>query len=374
MEKLNAIALTFIRPVLTPVQLMNLYAAVGSATAVMENRADLKDIMPDLSDGFAEMMRKDISEALVRAEKELEFCEKHSIKVLTPDDADYPSRLKNCEDAPLTLYYRGSADLNAKHTVCVIGTRKCTTYGQDLIRHFVGDMKQLCRDTVIISGLAYGVDVQAHRNALDQGMETVGVLAHGLDTIYPQMHRETAKAMLSQGGLLTEYPSETRIDKRNFLQRNRIVAALSDACVLPESASHGGGLVTCRLSNEYGRRVFAFPGPVGAEYSEGCNNLIRNGGAQLITSAADLVEDMGWGNDTILAKAHEKGIERSLFPMLTPDEQVIADALRKFGDQHPDQLSVVTAMPVAIVKSTLFMLEMNGVVKPLAGGYYHLLD
>lgn len=330
--------------------------------------------MPDVSDGLCRSIKNTLDEAIERAKRELEFCEKHSINMLTPDQEAYPQRLLNCEDAPIALYYRGSVDLNMRHIVCIIGTRKCTVYGQDLIRKFVNDLRSICPDTLIVSGLAYGVDINAHRSALDNGMDTVGVLAHGLDIIYPSMHRETAKRMLSHGGLLTEFPSETKIDRRNFLQRNRIVAGLSDACILPESASHGGGLVTCRISNDYGRNVYAFPGPVDAEFSQGCNNLIRTNGAQLITCAGDFVADMGWDKDQILAQKQATGIERTLFLDLNPDEQCIVDALHANGDLTPDQLTGATKLPVATINASLFMLEMNGVVKQLAGSVYHLLD
>ena len=374
MEKLNAIALTFLRPQLNVLQLNTLYQAAGNATAIVENRNNLPDILPDVSDGLCKSIKNTLAEAIERAKRELEFCEKHSINVLTPDQEAYPQRLLNCEDAPIALYFRGSVDLNMRHIVCIIGTRKCTVYGQDLIRKFVIDLKKCCPDTLIVSGLAYGVDINAHRSALDNGMDTVGVLAHGLDMIYPSMHRETAKRMLSHGGLLTEFPSETKIDRRNFLQRNRIVAGLSDACILPESASHGGGLVTCRISNDYGRNVYAFPGPVDAEFSQGCNNLIRTNGAQLITCAADFVADMGWDKDQILAQKQATGIERTLFLDLNPDEQCIVDALHANGDLTPDQLTGATKLPVATINASLFMLEMNGVVKQLAGSVYHLLD
>lgn len=374
MEKLNAIALTFLRPQLNVLQLNRLYEAAGSATVIVENRNNIPDILPDVSESFCKSIKNSLEDALERAKRELDFCEKHFISVLTPDQEAYPQRLLNCEDAPIAIYYRGSANLNARHIVCIIGTRQCTVYGQDLIRRFVNDLHSTCPDTLIVSGLAYGVDVHSHRAALENGMETVGVVAHGLDMIYPSLHRETAKRMLSQGGLLTEFPSETKIDRRNFLQRNRIVAGLSDACVLPESASHGGGLVTCRISLDYGRSVYAFPGNVDAEYSQGCNNLIRNNGAQLITCASDFIADMGWDKDQILAEKQASGIERTLFLDLNPDEQCIVDALRANGDMTSDQLTGVTKLPISTINASLFMLEMNGAVKQLSGSVYHLLD
>ena len=197
----------------------------------------------------------------------------------------------------------------------------------------------MCPGILVVSGLAYGIDICAHRNALAEGLPTVGVLAHGLDTIYPSSHRETAAQMLRDGGLLTEYPSCTNADKMNFVRRNRIVAGMSDACILVESAEKGGGLITTDIANSYGRDVFAFPGHVNAEYSKGCNTLIRDSKAGLITSAADFVKAMGWESDAVLQKAKSKGIERQLFPDLSPDEARVVAVLDKTNDLQINMLS-----------------------------------
>jgi len=271
------------------------------------------------------------------------------------------------------LYYLGSASLNQQRVINIIGTRHATAYGQDLIRRFVGKLRELCPQVLIVSGLAYGVDICAHRNALEQGFETVGVLAHGLDELYPPRHRDTARQMLAQGGLLTEYMSETKADKLNFVKRNRIVAGMSDATILVESAERGGGLITCGIAQDYDRSVFAFPGAVGAPYSVGCNNLIRDNGAQLITSAEDFVKAMGWQSDALLRQAKASGIERTLFPDLTAEEQAVVRALDEMGDLQLNQLSVRTNLPIGQLTALLFQLEMKGVVRPLAGGTYHLL-
>ena len=208
--------------------------------------------------------------------------------------------------------------------------------------------------------------------ALENNFETIAVLAHGLDTLYPNAHRDTAKQMLVQGGLLTEYATNTNADKQNFVRRNRIVAGMSDACIVVESASHGGALITARLSNEYNRDVFAFPGAVGATASEGCNHLIRDNKAMLITSAFDFVNAMGW-QDNMLNRARNEGIERQLFPELSNEEQLIVTALQQENDQQINLLAVKTNLPIARLTALLFTLEMKGVVKALAGGSYHLL-
>ena len=349
-----------------------MYRELGNAQTIIEHHANIRDIFPDASEKLVNGLRN-IDEAKARAEAELEFCQKHGIQPLPMNDEHYPARLRECDDAPLMLFYRGNADLNQQRVINIVGTRHCTAYGKDVISRFVRDLKSLCPQLLIVSGLAYGVDINAHRAALENGYETVGVLAHGLDQIYPPRHRETAVKMISQGGLLTEFFTQTNADKVNFVRRNRIVAGMSDACILVESAARGGGLITARLSRDYNRDVFAFPGRVGDEYSEGCNNLIRNNGAALITSAQDFVEAMGWITDAQLNEARQKGIERQLFPSLSPEEMQIVGALQKQNDQQINMLSVTSNLPVARLTAILFEMELKGVVKVLAGGTYHLL-
>lgn len=350
----------------------SLYQVAGSAAAVMEHRNNIRDIIPDASQRLVEMLR-DTDTMYARAEEELAFDQAHGIRPLTPSDPDYPHRLAECEDAPLVVYYKGNADLNQSRVINIVGTRKCTTYGQDLIRRFVTDLTELCPHVLVVSGLAYGVDICAHRKALETGLETVAVLAHGLDTIYPNSHRATAVAMLSQGGLLTEFMTRTNADKINFVRRNRIVAGMSDACILVESAAHGGGLITAEISREYGRDVFAFPGRVGDSYSEGCNNLIRDNGAALLTDAASFVRTMGWEGDAALAKAREEGIDRQLFADLSDEEQKVVAVLQGNNDLHLNMLAVQAGIPVNRLTGVLFELEMKGIVRTHAGGMYHLL-
>ncbi len=356
----------------TPSVAFRLYQELGSGTAVYEHRNDIREVLPEVTPRLAESLR-DWSEALMRAEAELKFIEQHHIKTLLLGEADYPQRLAECPDAPLALFYLGNADLNAERVINIIGTRKATTYGKDLIRKLIADLRSMGVHPLVVSGLAYGVDISAHREALGNGMQTVGVLAHGLDEIYPSAHRETAKKMVSQGGLLTEYMSQTKADKINFVRRNRIVAGMSDATILVESAEKGGGLITCGIAQDYNRSVFAFPGAVGATYSAGCNNLIRQNGAQLITGAQDLIDYLGWQTDIELQQAQQKGIERTLFPDLSADEQTIVNVLQKDGDLQLNMLSVKTNIAIGQLTALLFQLEMKGVVRPLAGGSYHLL-
>lgn len=355
-----------------PAEIMQLYRKAGSATAVIEARGDVRSIIPDCSQALVRALGN-TDNARQRAEAEIEYCVRSGIEVLCYGSEGYPRRLTECEDAPPVLFYKGTADLNRRRIINIVGTRHCTVYGQDMVRRLVSGLQEACPDVLIVSGLAYGIDICAHREALDKGIDTVAVLAHGLDYLYPPRHKETALRMLDRGGLLTEHFTRTNADKLNFLRRNRIVAGMSDATVLVESASHGGGLVTARLANEYNREVFAFPGRAGDQYSEGCNNLIRDSKASLISCAADLINAMGWQDDARLAKAREQGIERTLFPELTADEQTITNALAKGNDRHINLLAADTAMPMSRLTSTLFSLEMKGVVKCLAGGIYHLI-
>ena len=281
---------------------------------------------------------------------------------------------KRAGDAPLMLFYKGNADLNRTRVLSIVGTRHCTAYGQDLIRRFCDDLRQICPDVLIISGLAYGVDICAHRNALRTGFDTAAVLAHGLDTVYPSSHRETACEMTSHGGLITEFLTQTNADKVNFVRRNRIVAGMADATLLVESAERGGGLITTSIAQSYGREVFAFPGAVGMAYSEGCNRLIRDNGAALITCAADLAASMAWDSDQALLHARQQGIERQLFPELTGDERLIVATLAKTNDMQTNMLAARSGIPVQRMSALLFSLEMKGVVKMYAGGIYHLLQ
>lgn len=352
--------------------MVELYRHLGSATEIIEHRKELQNMFSGNVNKVIELLQ-DVESMRQRAEEELEYVESHDIKAICLNDKDYPSRLKECPDAPLMLFYKGTADLNAGRIINIVGTRHATAYGKELIRQFVADLRHLCPEIVIVSGLAYGVDICAHRNALDNGIDTIGVLAHGLDELYPPRHRDVANEMVRHGGLLTEFMTKSKVDKLNFVRRNRITAGISDACVLVESAAKGGGLITTRLSKDYNRDVFAFPGPVGAIYSEGCNQLIRDNGAALITSAEDLVKAMRWDDDRKIREARQAGIARKLFIDLSPDEQKVVDELTKTNDLQLNIISVKTALPIGNLTSILFNLEMKGVVKPYAGGTYHLL-
>ena len=370
-ETLYMMALTQV-PSLSLTNLHLLIDELGSASAIYENRKDLKQVLPSASPKFLDGMG-DFCNYLKRAEEELEFCRKGKIRCLGLNDEDYPQRLKDCNDAPVLLYFRGSANLNSQHIVSMVGTRQITNYGKDLCRSFVRDLKQVCPDALVVSGLAYGVDVNCHRAALEQGLETVGVLAHGLDQIYPRHHRETAKQMVDQGGLLTEFMSGTAIDKRFFVQRNRIVAGLSDAVIVVESATKGGSLITAEIAQSYNRQVWAFPGRVFDTYSSGCNMLIFKNKASLLTNAEDFCLEMGWTDDVQHQKQLSEGIQQELFADdYSAEEQAVLQALARDDSKQINVLAVETNIAIGELSSLLFSLEMKGAVQSLVGGRYKL--
>ena len=358
-------------PSLSLTNLHLLIEELGSATAIYENRKSLRELLTAASQNTLDALAA-MDSHLARAEQEMAFCQKGSLQCLSINDDTYPQRLRDCPDAPVLLYYRGTADLNTQHIVSMVGTRQITGYGKDLCHSFVRDLKRLCPDALVVSGLAYGVDVQCHRGALEEGLETVGVLAHGLDQIYPRHHRETAKQMLSQGGLITEYMSGTPIDKRNFVQRNRIVAGMADAVIVVESATKGGSLITADIALSYNRQVWAFPGRVHDTHSAGCNRLISSNCASLLTGAEDFCVAMGWMDDMQRQQKLSEGVQQEFFADYSEEEQRILHALSKDDSKQINILAVETNIPIGQLSSLLFSLEMKGAVQMLVGGKYKI--
>ena len=346
---------------------------LGSATAVYENRRDLGRMFEHFSEHTADAL-SGMDALLPRCEDEIAYAHNHHIRILCiQDEANYPARLAQCEDAPLVLYTLGNMELNAERIVSVVGTRRCTERGRALCEELVKELAVQSPGTLIVSGLAYGIDVAAHRTALVNGLPTVGVLAHGLDEIYPRTHRPVAIEMLKQGGLVTEFMSHAAIDKVNFLQRNRIVAGMADAVVIVESPVKGGALNTARLAGDYHREVFTFPGRPTDTTSVGCNMLIRRNAATLLTAATDLLIDMGWKKEEDVSFSEEVG-QQTLFPQLSAEEQAAVEALAA-ADGELATVDLAAALDMAIYKTTPLMLslELKGVVKILPGGRCHLM-
>lgn len=366
-ERLCSIALTQC-PGIGAITAKRLVEQAGSASEVMRH--------PDVFAGKGKAISPQIAQALgnkevmSRAEDELRFIERFGIRCLTLNDDDYPYRLRDCADAPIVLYFSGNASLNAQRILSVVGTRHSTDYGNQACKALMSDLAKLCPGTLIVSGLAYGIDIHAQRAAMDNGLPTVAVLAHGLDRIYPPEHRQWAQEMRAQGGLLTEFLSGTNADRYNFISRNRIIAGLADATLVVESAEHGGALTTARLAASYNRDVFALPGRTDDHWSQGCNCLIRDNKAALVQNANDLAQAMGWIKPSTKHGRNRASTTRQgeLFPPLSPEEQKAVDALNRHqGEAATEELALETSIPIHKLKALLVELEFKGVVKMLAG-------
>jgi DNA processing protein len=360
----HRIALSFVKN-LGPVSAKSLIAYLGSEKAIFKTSVAKMVKIPGIGD--KRVATWDFDDALKKAEKELLFIEKHGIDVIFYTDSRYPKRLKNCGDSPVLLYAKGKMELNPPHIISIVGTRNATDYGRQLCKQLIEELQQY--NVLIVSGLALGIDVAAHKECLRLNMPTVGVLGHGLDRLYPSQNRAIAEKMLENGGLLSEYPSGTIPDRENFPQRNRIVAGIADATVVIEAGIKGGALITAEIANSYNRDVFAFPGRLGDDYSEGCNFLIRNNKAGLLTCVADLAFSLGWEKTD-----HAKPVEQFVLPLdLSADERLIFDILQ----QHKaplaiDDLTIKANMPMSMLAMNLLNMEMQGYIRSLPGKTYRI--
>lgn len=344
-----------------------LIAYCGGVEAVFRQKKRELLKIPGIGEGLAhEIVNQSV---LHRAEQEVEFIHKYNIKALFFLNPEYPERLRQCDDGPIVLFVKGDQSINLNHPkfLSIVGTRKATSYGKQVCDNLIAGFAAKGYDPYIISGLAYGIDVAAHRSALKNNLKTLAVLGHGLDTIYPGVHRSTAKEILQNGALLTDFPSGTKPDRSNFIKRNRIIAGLSDATIVIESGPEGGALITADLANSYNREVFAVPGNVGAKYSEGCNSLIKSNRAALVETADDIEFFLGWQ-----AEAKNRPQQTSLFQQFSPEEQTIIDLLRASGQESVDLIALRTGYPVARVLSLLLNLEFAGVVKSKPGKVFAL--
>lgn len=329
----------------------------GSATAALENDHTLVGV----------------KNALERADLELEFIEKHHLQTYYFEDDDYPQRLAQCPDCPLLLFGKGNLKPNEGKFVSVVGTRSPSDRGKQLCHDFVLDLASKVPDVTIVSGLAYGIDVTAHRAALEAGLPTIIIPGHGLDRIYPALHRQVAVQALEKGGILTEYMSGTEPIGANFVARNRIIAGLADAVVIIESRKKGGSLITADIAFTYNRDLFAFPGRPSDINSAGCNLLIKNDQARLIESADDLISSMRWQPKQTGDDGYQTTLDQ-LFIDLAPEEQQILDILHQNEEGiHVNSLVAETHMPYAATTSLLFEMEVRGMVRSLPGGLYRAL-
>lgn len=366
-KQIYQIALTMINGVGATLA-RHLLHTFGDAKTVLEEKKQALEKIPGIGPNLAAEIKR--PEVLEKARKEASFIEKNQITCYFLEDKNYPSRLKECPDAPLHFYFKGNADLNASHIISIVGTRNATEYGREVTEMLLRDLSVSFPDLLVVSGLAYGIDICAHKNALLRQLPTVGVLAHGLDRIYPAAHRNTAMEMLERGGLLTDFPSDTQPDRPNFIKRNRIVAGLSDATIVIESAERGGSLITADIAFSYGREVASFPGRITDPHSKGCNELIRQNKAALLTSATDLISLMGW--DSTPEKQKEP-VQTELFFPENEQNDLLMDTIREKKEIHLNQLARITGLPVHKLSPLLFELEMNGKIKALPGNIYKLI-
>ncbi|MDR1555441.1 MAG: DNA-processing protein DprA [Tannerellaceae bacterium] len=350
-----------------------LLQTLGDAEAVFTEKTHVLEKIPGIGKTLAAEIKR--PEVLQRAEKELAFIEKNKISCYFLPEADYPFRLRECPDAPLLIYFKGKTDLNARRIISVVGTRKTTDYGRGLTEKLIAGLAESIPELLIVSGLAYGIDIAAHRSALKHQLPTLGILAHGLDRIYPSAHRETAIEMLEHGGLLVDFPSGTNPDKPNFIRRNRIIAGLADATVVVESADRGGSLITAEIAFSYGRDVFAFPGRTSDVHSQGCNRIIRQNKAGLITCAADLILSLCWDVQAATDAPPTPPLPQQpplLFTENDEESRQILTVLQEKKEMHINQLAAELNLPVYKLSGILFELEMNGQVKAIPGSTYKL--
>ncbi len=336
----------------------------GSVEQVFKEKKDALLKIPGIGENLAKAVRK--GAAFDRAEKEIRFIEKHKIKSLFYLDKDYPSRLKQCEDGPLLLFVKGKACLNEPKMLAVVGTRNMTDYGRSHCESIITELSAFA--PVIVSGLAYGVDACAHKAALKNKLQTIAVLAHGLDRIYPFLHHKLAQSIIDQGALVTDFLTGNKPDRENFPKRNRIIAGLCDGIIVVEAAESGGALITANIANNYNRDVFAIPGRTQDTYSQGCNKLIKIHKAHLLESAIDLQYIMNWEP----GKNHKKGLQQSLFITLTEEEKKMTEYLKQHGEPGIDQIVSGTGFNLSKATSILLSLEFKEVVKPLPGKTYRL--
>lgn len=301
------------------------------------------------------------------AEAEVKFVRENNIKPLFYLDSNYPDRLKHCIDGPVVLFTSGNINLEGRKTISIVGTRQMTSYGGDFCRKLIEDLAPL--NPVIISGFAYGVDIHAHMIAMEQGLQTVGVVAHGLNQVYPKVHKKYVAKMEENGGFMTEFWSTSNPDKENFVKRNRIVAGISEATIIIESADKGGSLITANIANDYNRDVFAVPGRITDKYSMGCNNLIKSQRANVLTDAADLVYMLNWQ----LEEEKKKPVQKQLFVVLDNDEQKVYDYLQKKGKELMDIIALECDMPIFKISSLLLNMELKGVIRPLPGKLFEAI-
>ncbi|MCD0464412.1 DNA-processing protein DprA [Flavobacterium sp. ENC] len=341
-----------------------LLAHFGNAETIFKTKINQIAALGGVGSALLKNM-KDKS-VFAKANRELEFIKASSLEVSFFQDVDYPERLKHCFDAPVLIFSAGNINLKNRKIISIVGTRQITSYGTEFCRSFIEDLAPL--DPIIVSGFAYGVDIVAHQLAMENNLQTIGVLAHGLNQIYPKTHKKYIAKMEENGGFITEFWSSSNPDRENFVRRNRIVAGISEATIVIESADRGGSLITANIANDYNRDVFAVPGRSTDVYSMGCNNLIKTQKAHMLTSAADLVYMLNWD-----IQSTGKSVQKQLFVELEADEQKIYDFLLKNGRELLDTIALSCDFPIYKISGILLNMELKGVIRPLPGKLFEAI-
>lgn len=366
-ELFYTIALTSIKGI-GDVLAKNLIAYCGSAEAVFKTGKTRLEKIPGIGEEKAKLIRTD--EVMKLAEQEMKFISDYRITPLIFSDDSYPVRLKECNDSPVLLYYKGTAELNNGKMIAVVGTRRATEYGKEQTKKLIAELA--AHQVTIISGLAYGIDVCAHKAALENAVPTIGVLGHGLNTIYPGTHKNVAAQMVENGGLLTEYKSTDEMHPSNFPNRNRIVSGMCDAVIVMESAKDGGAVITANIADSYNRDVFAYPGRANDKWSSGCNHLIKTRRATLIESAEDLLREMNWDLPSSSSNKNEQNRQRTLAINLSEQEQIVYALLNEKNELHIDELTERSRLGSGLLAATLLEMEMNNLVVSLPGKMYRI--
>lgn len=340
----------------------------GSAQEIFSTKASTLTSI----DGIGQVLIKNLKNKSVfaEAEKEYRFIQENNINTLFFKDENYPDKLKHCIDGPILLFTSGNINLNSQKIISIVGTREITSYGTEFCKKLIEDLAPL--NPIIVSGFAYGVDIVAHKTAMDFNLQTIGVVAHGLNQVYPKVHKKYVTKMEENGGFMTEFWSNSNPEKENFVKRNRIVAGMCEATIVIESAEKGGSLITANIANDYNRDVFAVPGRTSDKFSQGCNNLIKTQRANLLTSAADIMYILNWELESE-AKDSKKAIQKQLFVTLESDEQKIYNYLQKTGKQLLDVIALECDFPVYKISSTLLNMELKGVIRPLPGKLFEVI-
>jgi DNA processing protein len=336
----------------------------GSAEAIFSEKSQNLEKINGLGTKRIYSLKRDVD--LDGAERELKFIEDNDIDFLFFKDADYPDKLKHCIDSPVILFKKGNIDLKHKKIISIVGTRKITSHGINFTEKLVEDLSIF--NPVIVSGFAYGTDITAQKSAIEHKLQTIGCLAHGLNQIYPKVHKRYVDSVLEHGGFFTDFCSDDEFDRNNFLKRNRIIAGLSEATIVIESAEKGGSLVTADIANAYNREVFALPGRFSDKMSVGCNDLIKKQQALLMTSAADVAYILNWD-----INKKPKPRQTQLFVELNQEEQIVVEALKSHQKAELDPLALACQIPTSKLSSILLALELKGIVRPLPGKQFELI-